>query len=68
MNTEALFRLRSLTAALKAKKLLSANGFKVTTEKLTSKDAAGCVYVITVSGGTSAEAAALLRSNGINVI
>lgn len=68
MNTEASFKLNSLTAVLKAKKLLSSRGFGVTSSKTTSKDSQGCSYLITITSGSPSAAKKLLRENGISTV
>lgn len=65
MNTEAFFTLRSLTAVLKAKNLLTAEGFSVKTVKVSSKDDLGCRYGIAITGGDVQLASEILKKNGI---
>ena len=65
MNTEAFFTLRSLTAVLKAKKLLTSEGFSVKTVKVSSKDDLGCRYGIAVTKGDTELAAEILKKNGM---
>ena len=65
MNKQAVLTLRSLTAALKAKRILEANGFTVKMTKISEKDGTGCRYGITVSNGELRLAADILNQNGI---
>ena len=64
MKTETTFVLPSVTIALKAKKLLIAEGIDVTVIKRSSRDG-GCSYGAAVPQKSSALAERILKIEGI---
>ncbi|MBR2473463.1 MAG: hypothetical protein IKB51_00335 [Clostridia bacterium] len=65
MKSSSLFILRSLTAVMKAKKLLAESGIVSTAVKRTSHSGEGCHYGISVSVSYAEAALNTLKRNGI---
>jgi hypothetical protein len=64
MNSERFFIMRSQTTAIKAKRLLSANG--ITSSSFKSASPGGCAYVVSVASSDYPSAKSLLTHGGIS--
>ena len=65
MKDTSLFILRSLTAVMKAKKLLSEFGISAVAVKRTSHSGEGCHYGISLSRTDTEKALDILKRNGL---
>jgi hypothetical protein len=68
MQTTQTFTLHSVTAAMKAKKLLSDRNIPVTVIKRVSENGGGCQYGISLPVSRSAEGVSLLSANGLRAV
>ena len=67
MNTETIITLRSVTFAIRAKRLLEANGIRARVVKPEPTSAEhGCAYGVSVMSHLADSALVLLRQNRIN--
>ena len=67
MNTETILTLRSVTYAMRAKRLLEAHGIKTRVVKPEpSSSEHGCAYGVSVMSHLADSALILLRENKIN--
>ena len=64
MNSERFFIMLSQTTAIKAKRLLNANGISSNSFKSTSPG--GCTYVVSVAARDYASAHSVLTGGGIS--
>lgn len=67
MNTEITITLRSVTHAMKGKKLLAEKGIRATVVKSVRSDE-GCGYGLSVSADTVDAAANILQKNRIRIV
>ena len=65
MNNTSLFILRSLTAVMKAKKLLAEHGISAVAVKRTSHSGDGCHYGVSVARTDTDAALGILKRNGM---
>lgn len=69
MNTETILLLRSVTYAMKAKRLLEARGIKAKVVKPTpSSSEHGCAYGVSVTSRFADSALMLLKEHGMTAV
>lgn len=69
MNTETIIVLRSVTFAIRAKRLLESNGIRARVVKPEPTSAErGCAYGVSVTSHLADPALTLLRQNRINAV